>query len=118
MVASTVILFSFYGRVTLRVSAPPSTIRFLHSEWRQFEIDATDEKPDIDAVFASALRPRSLSATSANGKKLGGWYKGCFWRTTLKENGGRLTVHYQSLPHSNFLFKDSCLEPLVLTQLR
>lgn len=114
----TEILFSFYGLVVLRVRAPVSTIRFLRSEWRSFEIDGTDKEPDIDAFLASTLGPKSRFRSSSDGVNLGGWYKGCFWTTNLGEEDGRLSVRYRSAPRSNILFKDSCLEPLVLARLR
>src|SRR2546430_2793990 len=118
MISRTEMLFSFYGLVLLRVTAPPATIRFLRSEWQQFEIEGTGQRPDVEAFLVSNLAHRSLFASSADGKQLGGWYKGCFWRTNLEENGGRTTVHYRSLPRSNILFKDSCLEPFILAKLQ
>ncbi len=109
---------SFYGLVLLHVRAPAPIITFLRSEWGQFEVSSPNDTPDAVAIWGYQLRPEPIVGAEARTEQLGGWYKGCFWRALLVRDGKRMAVRYLSVPRSNLLFKDSCLEPIVLAQLR
>src|SRR5207302_965005 len=76
------------------------------------------QKPDFEASLESTLGPRARFSQAADSTRLGGWYKGCFWRTIFEQHDNQMAIHYRSLPRSNILFKDSCLEPFVLAKLQ
>lgn len=112
------LLLSFYGLVSLRTHAPSTTIKFLRTEWGRFEVEDEGNDPDIIAFLLDKPTSTRLFAGGDTCRQVEGWYKGCFWRATIAENDGRMTVWYSIVPRSNFLFKDSCLEPLVLARLQ
>jgi len=107
----------FYGLVSLRIRAPPSIVSFLRSEWQNFEEEPDGNDPDFEASWMS-VRQKSVSPLAVrDGNQTGGWYKGCFWQAEMQERNGRLRVEYWNFPPSKYLFRDSCLEPLLLAML-
>ena len=117
MKSQSEILLDFYGAASLHVSGPPKMIKFLRSEWAAFEVEAQRSDPDIVAEWNGGIVRGAPDRDGTELKRAGGWYKGCFWRATVRGGNGHLEVRYSTMPPSSFLFKDSCLEPLVLSKL-
>ena len=111
------ILFDFYGLVSLSVQCPPRIAGFLRSEWGAFSAAGPANRADITARWASSARGGSGMSPQRLSRRTGGWYKGCFWRAIVSESQSGTTVDYVSMPRSGFLFKDSCIEPLLLSRL-
>ena len=110
-------LFTFYGLVSLSVKAPPSITNFLHSEWQPFEVSVDGVDPDFAVTWTQRHRSRRDAALHIPKNLSAGWYKGCFWQATTATENGRVYIEYSSIPRSRYLFRDSCLEPLVLSSL-
>src|SRR3989442_4185392 len=114
---SSELFLSFYGLVCVHVSGPRALISFLRSEWGRFELPESRRDPDIWIKWRnrreSSAQPRSMDSRT----NLAGWYKGCLWRATVEKTDASTLVEYSSMPPSNFLFKDSCIEPLLLASL-
>src|SRR3989442_5779377 len=108
---------SFYGLVGVRVSGPPSIVSFLGSEWQQFRVTGDDQHPDIVATWGTRRRYFDGAPLRSGRRRIGGWYRGCFWRAVVAENGGRTQIEYWTFPRSNHLFEDACLEPIVRERL-
>jgi len=117
MFRASEISLDFYGLVSLFVRTPKNAIDFLRTEWGEFE-NATDrENPDIAVYWKGDGRDDTGSSSSGKKRWAVGWYKGCFWRATLRDEALTRRIEYSSMPRSNFLFKDSCIEPIVLSAL-
>jgi len=73
--------------------------------------------PDIWIRWRNGRKSPSQPRSNDSRTKLAGWYKGCVWRATVEKTDTGTIVDYWSLPPSSFLFKDSCIEPLLLASL-
>ena len=111
------IQFNFHGLVSLLVRCPAGMMAFLRSEWASFETQRDGTRSDILVQWMRRLGWRRAVQKGNARNQAAGWYKGCFWRATVSDDDGRPLIHYASVPRSGFLFKDSCLEPLVLQRL-
>ena len=111
------ILLNFYGLVSLSVHCPPRIARFLRSEWGAFSASESPGRFDITIRWARVPNGRGGGDVRRRVQRAGGWYKGCFWRATVSESESNTRVDYLSVPRSAFLFKDSCIEPLLLSKL-
>ncbi len=111
------LVLSFYGLVYVHVSGPAGLLNFLRSEWGMFEVPESRRDPDIWIRWRNGRGAPARPGTNVSGTRLAGWYKGCLWRATVEKTEASTLVEYWSMPPSNFLFKDSCIEPLVLASL-
>src|SRR2546425_7325347 len=111
------LFLSFYGLVGLRISGPMALHNFLRTEWGQFEVPESDRDPHVWISWRSGRETPAHLRSDDSRTKLSGWYKGCLWRATLEKRDASTIVEYSSIPPSNFLFKDSCIEPLLLASL-
>jgi len=111
------LFLSFYGLVGLRISGPMALLNFLRTEWGQFEVPESDRDPHVWISWRSGRETPAHLRSDDSRTKLSGWYKGCLWRATLEKRDASTIVEYSSIPPSNFLFKDSCIEPLLLASL-
>src|SRR5947209_8047839 len=109
--------FDFYGLISLSVCCPTRIARFLRSEWGAFATTVPAGRADILARWATGPRPGIGGYAQRAVRRTGGWYKGCFWRAAVSEGENGTTVDYVSVPRSGLLFKDSCIEPLLLSKL-
>lgn len=107
----------FYGMVSIRILASPRAMNFLRAEWGRFEKAQNTEDPDVSVHWSAKKSDLHLTGTDEDPLELGGWYKGCFWHAAVTEANRSIRVDYASMPPSNFLFKDACLEPLLLASL-
>src|SRR2546427_2197389 len=114
---SSELFLSFYGLVCVHVSGPRALISFLRSEWGRFELPESRRDPDIWIRWGNGRARPAYPQSNNSRTKLAGWYKGCLWRATVEKTDASTLVEYSSMPPSNFLFKDSCIEPLLLASL-
>src|SRR2546428_4756091 len=114
---SSELFLSFYGLVCVHVSGPTALLNFLRSEWGRFEVPESKGDPDIRIRWRNGRERPEYPQSNNSRKKLAGWYKGCLWRATVEKTHASTLVEYSSMPPSNFLFKDSCIEPLLLASL-
>src|SRR2546426_11080311 len=107
MKSQSEIMLDFYGAASLHVSGPPRMIKFLRSEWEAFEVEVHRSDPDIVAEWNGVIVRGAPDRDGTELKRAGGWYKGCFWRATVRGGNGHLAVCYSCMPPSGLPSKES-----------